>query len=121
MEKVFNNVPAMVFFVLIFAVTVILTQFISNAVTMSLAMTIGMPLCLTLFDGLINPMVLSILLTMGINYAFATACATPPCAVAQDSGWLSSSKMLFYGLVAMVMCIIIGLVVGVPLANTICK
>lgn len=121
MGKIFNNVPAMVFFILIFSITVILTQFISNAVTISLAMTIGMPLCLTLFDGLINPMVLSILLTMGINYAFATACATPPCAVAQDSGWLSSSKMLSYGFIAMVMCIIIGLVVGIPLANIICR
>lgn len=120
MGKVFNNVPAMVFFVLIFVVAVVLTQFISNAVTISLAMTIGMPLSLSLFSGVINPMVLCILLTMGINYAFATACATPPCAVAQDSGWLSSNKMLFYGLTAMVMCIIIALVVGIPLANAFC-
>ena len=70
-----------------------------------------------IYNGLVSPIVLAIMITIGINFAFATAPATPPVAIAADSGWISAGKLFQYGMVAAIVGIVIMAVVGIPIAG----
>lgn len=109
-----------VFLVFMGALAVILTNFMSNAVTCAICMAIGMPMAMSIYNGQINPMILAIMITMGINFAFATPPATPPVAIAADSGWISLGNLFKFGSIAAVISIVVMYVIGLPIANIVC-
>ena len=77
-----TGVSPFMFIVVLAAMSVILTNFMSNSVTCAICMAIAMPLSTSLYSGLISPVIAAIMITIGINFAFATAPATPPVAIA---------------------------------------
>ncbi|MCI8960250.1 MAG: hypothetical protein HFG62_14185 [Lachnospiraceae bacterium] len=115
-----NGISPMVFVVIIAALSVILTNFMSNSVTCAICMAIAMPLSLGIYDGMISPLLPAIMITIGINFAFATAPATPPVAIAADSGWISAGKLFQYGMAAGLVGILVMLAVGMPIVNMVC-
>ena len=94
-----TGVSPFMFIVVLAAMSVILTNFMSNSVTCAICMAIAMP-STSLYSGLISPVIAAIAITIGINLAFATAPATPPAAIAADSGWISAGRLFKYGAVA---------------------
>lgn len=112
-----NGINPTVFIVILAVLSVVLTNFMSNSVTCAICMAIAMPLSMGLYAGQIAPLVPAIMITIGINFAFATAPATPPVAIAADSGWISAGKLFAYGFAAALIGIIVMLVVGLPIAN----
>ena len=69
---------------------------------------------------MISPLLPAIMITIGINFAFATAPATPPVAIAADSGWISAGKLFQYGMAAGLVGILVMLAVGMPIVNMVC-
>ncbi len=116
----FGNVGPTAFIIVLGVLSVVLTNFMSNSVTCAICMAIAMPLSLGMYSGSLHPMVPAIMITMGINFAFATAPATPPVAIALDSGWISAGKLFLYGTIAALVCILLMVVVGMPIANFVC-
>lgn len=114
-----SGISPIVFIALITAVAVIGTNFMSNAVTCAVCMSIAMPLVSTIYDGAISPFVMAVMITIGINYAFATAPATPPVAIVAGSGWIKTSRLFNYGMTAAIASLLILLVVGMQLAEAI--
>ena len=115
-----TGVSPFMFIVVLAAMSVILTNFMSNSVTCAICMAIAMPLSTSLYSGLISPVIAAIMITIGINFAFATAPATPPVAIAADSGWISAGRLFKYGAVAGLVGIAVMLAVGLPIANMVC-
>ena len=62
---------------------------------------------------------MAVMITIGINYAFATAPATPPVAIVAGSGWIKTSRLFNYGMTAAIASLLILLVVGMQLAEAI--
>lgn len=116
----FGNVSPMVFIIIVAVLSVVLTNFMSNSVTCAICMAIAMPLSMGMYNGIINPLVPAVMITIGINFAFATAPATPPVAIALDSGWIGAGKLFEYGTVAAIVSIFFMLAVGMPIANIVC-
>lgn len=112
-----DGISPFVFIALITATAVIGTNFMSNAVTCAVCMSIAMPLVATIYDGAINPFVMAVMITMGINYAFATAPATPPVAIVAGSGWIKTSRLFYYGMTAAIASLFILLILGLQLAE----
>ncbi len=112
-----TGVSPFTFVVVLAAMSVILTNFMSNSVTCAVCMAIAMPLSTTLYAGSINPIVPATMITIGINFAFATAPATPPVAIAADSGWISAGRLLKYGTAAGIVGIMVMLAAGLPIIN----
>lgn len=75
-----------------------------------------MPLCLSIFLGKFSPMLVSVMIAMAANFSYAT----PACAIAQESGWLTSKQLLLYDLAAAALCAVIAFAVGVPLGHLLC-
>lgn len=115
-----TGVSPFMFIVVLAAMSVILTNFMSNSVTCAICMAIAMPLSTSLYSGLISPVIAAIMITIGINFAFATAPATPPVAIAADSGWISAGRLFKYGAAAGLVGIAVMLAVGLPIANLVC-
>ena len=112
-----NGINPNVFIIILAILSVVLTNFMSNSVTCAICMAIAMPLSMGLYAGQIVPLVPAILITIGINFAFATAPATPPVAIAADSGWISAGKLFIYGFTAALIGVIVMVLLGLPIAN----
>lgn len=110
-----------VFLVVITCATMLLTNVMSNAVCIAVMHAVAMPLIATVFAGQIPPALASMLITTSASYAFATPPATPPAAIAADSGWLPPKRMLLYGFLETVAAILIACLVGIPLGRAICS
>lgn len=114
-----DGISPVMFIILITIVAVIGTNFMSNAVTCAVCMSIAMPLVSTIYQGAIDPFVMAVMITMGINYAFATAPATPPVAIVAGSGWIKTSRLFNYGMAAAVVSLMLLFIVGLQLAQAI--
>lgn len=105
------------FFVACVAVfTVMLTNFASNTVTVTLLYSIALPL---VYNGAIKGVSAAGLASV-IGACACVALATPPstahAAIAVGTGWLKTDLMLRYGLVLSVAAAVIIAVVGYPIA-----
>lgn len=117
----FSNISPTLFIIIMAAFAIVLTNFISNAVTIAVCFAIAMPLVVGgVFGDSINPMVIAILMTQGASFAFATPPATPPAAVAADSGWIDTGLMFKWGMIVAVAGIAITIIIGLPIANLVC-
>lgn len=107
----------LVFMVIICVFGIFLTNFVSNAVGLAVCYAIALPLCLSVFEGQVNPMAMGLLITAAAQYAWAAPSSTPNAAVAASSGWIDTNTMLSHGLIVAAMMAIIFCLVGIPFAN----
>jgi sodium-dependent dicarboxylate transporter 2/3/5 len=119
LAPLFSHVSPVAFILIMVAVVIVLTNFVSNAVAIAIVFSIAMPLAINVYGGTVDLRMLGVLLISGASYAFATPPATPPAAVVADSGWLSTRAMFKWGMVATLVCIILFYCIGYPLAAAI--
>lgn len=102
--------------------SVVVTNLVSNSVTVAMAFAIGMPMVMGgLFGDALDPKTLAILLTIGSNLAFVTPPSSPPVAIVCDSGWVDSKVMLKWGTIFAISGLVITFAIGLPLGNLICS
>lgn len=117
MAPAFSGVSPLVFVIIMVFVVDLLTNFCSNSVSLSVVFAVALPLCMRLYDGILSPMMLSILITSSAMNGWATPPATPTAAVAYSAGWSDNRMVLCWGLVFMLVQVILCILVGVPIAN----
>ena len=119
MTPLFGGMSALTFIIIIAFVTVIATNFISNAIAIAAMFAISMPMLLTVYSGEINTELVAILITVAANFSFATPTATAPIAVVLDTGWLKTGQLFNWGMISGIACAVILLLVGIPIGNMI--
>jgi Di- and tricarboxylate transporters len=119
LAPVFAHISPLVCVMLLIAFAVIVTQFISNNVTLALSYAIGLPLAMTVYYGQINGMVLAILLMGAVNCAFATPPGTHAVALTAASGWVDIKTIAKYGSYAAIGSLLTYYFVGMPLGSLI--
>lgn len=117
MLPVFQNISPFVFILLMVAIPAVLTNFISNSVTIAITFAVAMPMLSSIYSGQINPQLIAILITVAANFSFATPTATPPVAVALDTGWINTKSLFVWGMSIAIVCMILAIIVGVPLGS----
>lgn len=117
LTPIFENISPLIFIMILIGLTVILTNFISNSVSLALAFATGMPLMTTVYSGQINTMVMAILLIGAANYAFATPPATHAIALTAATGWVDVKTILKYGSITTIAGILIYYIIGIPLGK----
>ena len=121
MAPAFSHMPPLVFaIIMVFAVD-LLTNFCSNSVALSVVFAVALPLCMNLYSELLSPMMLAILITSSAMNGWATPPATPTAAVAYSSGWTDNRQICRWGLVFMFVQVVLCVVVGIPVANLLCR
>ena len=119
LSPIIGSMSPIIFVLFIALATVMITNFASNTVTVTLMYSISLPL---VYGGAI-PGVDPAALTCVIGACACVACATPPstahAAIAAGSGWLNTDTMLKYGLLWSVTAAVIFAVVGYPIAAAI--
>ena len=119
LSPIIGSMSPIIFVLFIALATVMITNFASNTVTVTLMYSISLPL---VYGGAISG-VDPAALTCVIGACPCVACATPPstahAAIAAGSGWLNTDTMLKYGLLWSVTAAVIFAVVGYPIAAAI--
>jgi len=112
----FSGHSPIVFMISILVVGTIITNVANNAVTGAILMQIIVAVAPSL--GLTNMVPLAMILTLAVFLAALTPAASPYAAVMHtNKEWLSSSDILKYGTVMIVVAFLIYVVIGLPLAN----
>lgn len=117
MLPVFENISPFVFILLMVAIPAIITNFMSNSVTIAIVFAIAMPMLSTIYSGQVNAQLVAILITVAANFSFATPTATPPVAVAMDTGWIDSKHLFGWGMTIAIICMLLAVAVGIPLGS----
>lgn len=102
LTPVFSGVNPLVFIFIIVLFCAVFTNFASNAVAVSLGYAIAMPLVLTIYQGSISPVMMGLFITCSSQFSYATAPSTPAAAVAIESGWVNSTSVFKWGMLASV-------------------
>ncbi len=117
LSPLIGSMPPMAFVLFISVVTVMLTNFSSNTVTVTLIYSIAMPLVYGGAISGVNPGALSSMIGASACVALATPPSTAHAAVAAGTGWLKTDLMLRYGLVLSILSAVVLAVVGYPIAS----
>ncbi|MBS7527524.1 anion permease [Fusibacter paucivorans] len=111
-QPVLANLSTFVFIIIVITTAAVLTNLISNNITIAVLTNIAIALSATLG---VSPVLLTVLIASISNYAFATPAATLQMTIAMGSGWIEPGKMFKMGVVTMFIAIIIMIVVGMPI------
>ena len=114
LSPLFVNVNPYLFLLLMVAIGVILTNFVSNAVALAVMMAVAMPLATSIYAEALSPMLVALLVINAVQNAWATPPGTPSAAVAADYGWLDLGRMFKWGMLAA--CINIFVIFGIGTA-----
>jgi solute carrier family 13 (sodium-dependent dicarboxylate transporter), member 2/3/5 len=96
LSPLIQSVPLIVFVWIIVAVSIVLTEFMSNTASAALLL----PLLFTVAEGLhINPMILVFPATIAASYGFMLPVGTPPNAMVFSSGLVRQKDMIKTGFV----------------------
>ena len=109
--SVLSSFAAVIIFVIIVLAT---TNVMANAVALTLACTIALPLLAQDNSIGISAAALAVVLGMGANIAVATVPASSPAAMAIGSGWLENGKMLKWGVITVVFSALVLALVSYP-------
>ncbi len=112
LAPVFSGISPLMFVLIMVFIVNLLTNFCSNSVALSVVYAIALPLCMGVYDGSVNPTLLSILITSAAQNGWATAPASPTAAVAYASGWGDSGVILRWGLLIMLLQMGISMLFG---------
>jgi len=97
--------------IIIAILTVVLTNLISNIVTTTVSYNLIVPTLIT--TGLFNPATATILIGIGASLAYALPSSIAHIALAGSSGWATSSDMLKYGSIMVLVSVLTILLIGV--------
>ncbi len=114
-----QNMPPMLFVFMISFFTVLLTNFASNTVTVTLIYSISLPLVYGGAIAGVDPAALTSVIGAGACVALATPPSTAHAAIAAGTGWLNTDIMLRYGLLLSLAAAIVLAFVGYPIAAAI--
>lgn len=117
LTPVFSNVPPLVFIFIIVLFCAVFTNFASNAVAIAIGYAIALPLVLTIYQGEINPVMMGLFITCSSQFSYATAPATPAAAVAIESGWINTSSVFKWGMIAALIFCVVLVVLGAVTCN----
>ena len=117
LSPVFANVSATMFTIIMLVFCGVLCSFCTGSIPLAITFAVAMPLCSTIYEGQINPMVLGALATLLANTTWTTAPCSPISAIAYSSGWVVPKNMVKYGLMTTIIIIIAALTVGVGIGN----
>ena len=117
LAPIIGNMPPIVFVLFISLFTVIITNFASNTVTVTLMYSISLPLVYGGAIAGVNPAALTCVIGAGACVACATPPSTAHAAIAAGTGWLNTDTMLKYGLLWSVAAAVLFAVVGYPIAS----
>ncbi len=119
LSPLIGNMNPILFVLVVAVATVVITNFASNTVTVTLMYSISLPLVYGGAIAGVNPAAL----TCVIGASACVACATPPstahAAIAAGTGWLKTDTMLRFGLLWSVTAAVLFAVVGYPIAAAI--
>ena len=119
MSPIFGGISPAVFTLIIIAVGILLTNFISNAVAVAIMMAIAVPLALGVYEGQINVFLISIFAINAVQHSWATPPATPSSAVAASYGWLDTGNMFKWGIIVAIADIFVVWGVGTLMGSII--
>ncbi|MBR4579292.1 MAG: SLC13 family permease [Oscillospiraceae bacterium] len=119
LSPVIGSMNPIVFVLFISLFTVIITNFASNTVTVTLMYSISLPLVYGGAIAGVNPAALTCVIGAGACVACATPPSTAHAAIAAGTGWLKTDTMLKYGLLWSVAAAILFAVVGYPIGAAI--
>lgn len=120
LAPVVEGLNPVVFIAIILFFGLILTNLVSNTVTVAVVFAIAMPLVTSgLFGTAIDPKAMAILMTVASNMAFATPPSSPPVAIVCDSGWVDTGTMLKWGTIVALISFAIIMLVGIPLSGAV--
>lgn len=99
--------------------SLVLTNFISNNVTLAIAFAIGFPIAGSLFVGKVSIVGMAILLAGTCNIGIATPPACTPIAMAENSGWTDTKSMWKHGWRLILIASLAYCLIGYPLSTII--
>lgn len=91
------------------------TNFSTNMVTVSVVTAVSIQLCVAIGGSLHSAAVVAII-GMLASFAFATPPAMPHIALSIGTGWTDLSSVMRYGGLLMIASVILGVVIGYPIA-----
>ena len=119
-EPLFGSMSPTIFVLLVSFITILITNFASNTVTVTILCSIILPL---VSEGGIMAGVDPAAITCVIGAGAAIACATPPstatAAIAGGTGWLGVSNMFKHGMAECIIAALALAFVGYPIAAAI--
>lgn len=116
LEPVIGNMSSVLFVLIVSLFTVLLTNFASNTVTVTILCNIAVPLALTGTVANVNPAALASVIGAGACVACATPPSTAHAAIAAGTGWLDTGVMLRHGFLWSMAAAVLLAVVGYPIA-----
>ncbi len=114
-----GGLPPIVFVLGISVFTVLLTNFASNTVTVTLIYSVSLPLVYGGAIAGVNAAALASVIGAGACVALATPPSTAQAAIAAGTGWLNTDLMLKYGLALSLAAAVLLALVGYPIAAAI--
>ena len=115
LSPVFSGISPFVFLVIMVFLADLMTNFTSNTVTVSVMLAVAMPLAMGVYDGQLSPFLVAALVTSASNNGWTTPPASPTAAVVYGSDWVDTKSMIFWGLFAMVLHVIVTMTLGYAL------
>jgi di/tricarboxylate transporter len=109
-----SNLSPLAFIILVTTLAGVMTNIVSNNITISVLTNLGIALALT--SG-VSPALVTVLIVCIANYAFATPAATLQMTMVAGSGWVDTTKMIKYGVATMIIGIIVMIAVAIPIAR----
>ncbi len=119
LEPIIGDMSPILFVLIVSLATVIITNFASNTVTVTLMYSISVPLVMSGAVHGVNPAALTCIIGAGACVACATPPSTAHAAIAAGTGWLKTDTMLKTGLLWSVMAAVVFALVGYPIAAAI--
>lgn len=117
LEPIVGGLPPMLFVFLVAMFVVIMTNFASNTVTVTLTYSFMLPLVYSGVVAGVNPAALTSIIGAGASMALATPPATGHAAVAVGGGWLKNDIMFRYGMLIAVLEGLVLAFIGYPIAS----
>ncbi len=97
--------------------SLVLTNFISNNVTLAMAFAIGFPIAANVFGGKVSIVGMAILLAGTCNLGIATPPACSPIAMAELTGWTDTKSMWKHGWRLIGIAVVVYCLIAYPLST----
>jgi sodium-dependent dicarboxylate transporter 2/3/5 len=111
-----NGLSPMTFVFIVSLWVLMMTNFASNTVTVTVVYSVAMPLVLSNAISGVNPAALTSIIGAGASIAMATPPSTAHAAIAVGTGWLNTDTMLKYGMMMSLISAFVLAFIGYPVA-----
>lgn len=111
-----SELPPIICVVLIVSFTVLITNFATNVVAVTLVCSVALPLVISGAVPNLNAPAMATVIGMGACVAMATPPSTAPAAIAVGTGWLDTGTMFKWGMLICAIAVIVLTFIAYPLA-----